>query len=146
MLHPSVLDDKQVEYDCDGHCSPEEDWLLLTVTDVLTTCVVLIFGVKVSCYLYHVSWWYFTVLMLDDVRRTCWKGSMAALPWILFHYHVALKMPSHILPHSQHILPECFRSHWFFPRCFHLDQLLPWVKFSRDFLHCRFETFFLLLR
>ena len=38
---------KYIEYDSPGERSPE--WLLLTLTDVSTTCAVVIFRVKVSC-------------------------------------------------------------------------------------------------
>ena len=38
-----------VELDRPGECSPKSEGLLLTVTDVSTTSVVVIFRVKVSC-------------------------------------------------------------------------------------------------
>ena len=37
-----------MEYGCSGECSPEIG-LLLSLTDSLTTCVIVIFRVKVSC-------------------------------------------------------------------------------------------------
>ena len=65
-----------VEFDRPGERSPEQDCCSLTVTDVPTTCAVVIFRVKVSCITSVVFSFVLEKIYLWLVKIAFWSNSV----------------------------------------------------------------------